>query len=123
MPHRDRESRDRRSGRAVLNVPLNRTADWIGPVEHDHGEPPPSGGFHDRRDGGWVGVIARSGVLEVDHENVYLRKHRGRGRMEPYTIVQQVDGRARSGVRLLPALGRDVDVNAAPEPVLWCEKG
>jgi hypothetical protein len=34
VPHGDWESRDRRSCSAVLNVPLNCTTYWIGPVEH-----------------------------------------------------------------------------------------
>ena len=66
VAHRKREPSHRRRTDAVLHVPLNRTADRVGSIEHHHREPPPSRGTHDRSHGGRIGVIAGAHILEVD---------------------------------------------------------
>src|SRR5580765_3422978 len=100
MPHGDRKSCDRRFGYAVLNIPLNRTSNRVRPVEHDRGKPLLRGGTHDGGDCGRIGVVASPSILEVDDKDVHIRQHGSGWRMEPYTIVQQVDGETGGRVGL-----------------------
>lgn len=118
MPHGDRESSDRRSGYAVLNLPLNRTSNRIGPVEHDGGKPFNRGSAHDRSDCGGVAVVPRASVLEVDDKGIHIREHRSGRWMESYTVVQQIDRDTGGRVGLLAALGRYVNIDDTTEPML-----
>ena len=97
-----------------------KAAQGIGPVQHHHFFPPAGTGLHQVKQGGSVGIIPGTRVLNIKHHRVQLFQ-RPLGRRRAHVFVEAAAEQADAGqarARIYEAFRRLARLHLSPQSVL-----